>query len=122
MNETELLAEIDRVNGILQTEETLYKNRIAPHQGELFRLTAEYSGSCSPLKPGDEIEYTPSGHPHAGIVRIEQARCMEVPDRWEYKVRILSVGESRDKSPVGREIWLTINRWEKPKVLSVAPK
>ncbi len=118
LREVKLLTAIEALENNIRQRELKLAEALKPVRNELNRYKDMYTAECAPLQPGDEIEYTPSGTKHAGIVRVEKVRCIEIPESWEYYVEVLSVGESREKHAVGRTMWISIRRSNTPTKLN----
>jgi len=120
MTEQTILGEIDKLKEVIHQDEKAFAERMQPLKDKLSTLNKEYSRLFSPLKPGDEIPYNPGGK-HTGIVRIIEAKCTLIPDKWLYDAEILSVGEDAsdyDKKYIGRSTTVYLNRDETPKKLN----
>ncbi|GAB4001608.1 hypothetical protein GCM10028807_58180 [Spirosoma daeguense] len=99
----------------LEAEEILYVSHTEGLRARLKDLLTLYSKSYSPLKTGDQIEYTPSGATMPGIVQIQLANCVEVPDKWAYETIIIDCPQT---SQIGKRLTIWINRSETPKKLN----
>ena len=121
LDELALIGRIDGLKAWIHYEQTALDKRMQPAKDEVYSLIQEYSRRFSPLKPGDEIPYTPPGHKHTGIVRIIEAHCTLIPNKWQYEALILSVGEDAsefDKKYIGRNTMVHLNRNETPAKLN----
>lgn len=117
MNEESLLIDIAHQKSMIELETTEFQKKVKPYQSKLSDLTETYSRLFSPLSIGDEIEYSPSSN-HTGIVRIEKANCTNVPDHWEYKIKVLSITKGPTMSAIGNTLWVKIHRSATPKKLN----
>jgi hypothetical protein len=121
MTEENLIAKIGRVNENIELLDSQHKAIMAPLHKEVYTLTQQYGRLFPPLKSGTQIEYTPYGGKHAGIVEIISATCTQIPDKWQYEALILSVGDDApdaDKKYIGRTTIVYLNRNETAKILN----
>lgn len=117
MNEESLLIDIAHNKSMIELETAAYRDKVKPYESKLHDLTETYSRLFSPLSVGDEIEYSPSDR-DTGIVRIEKANCLDIPDQWEYQIRVLSIMKGSEKNAIGNILWVKINRSSTPKKLN----
>ncbi|RYF78119.1 MAG: hypothetical protein EOO39_02265 [Cytophagaceae bacterium] len=114
LTEKELLIAIERVTANIEDEKRQSELRLAPQREDLNRFIGLYSEAYSPLKPGDKVKYTPYGAKHQGVIRIERARCLIFPDKWEYDVVVESIDHPSQQAHVGKKVTFIIWRDETP--------